>query len=294
MSQGISFAFHGKTVLVTGGSRGLGKAISLAFGQAGATVLVASRKLSACEEVADEIRAKGGKAHSFSANVSTWSGVEQLLDDVWTKVPFIDVLINNAGGGPIAPTSADATEAIFDKTIGLNLKGPFRLSALVGEKMLAGGGGSIINISSSGAQKPRPWYGIYAAAKAGLNAITVAHAFEFGPTVRVNTISPGPFRTDLLGANAAPELHRSLPPQRVADPQEDRDGGTVSRERCRKFYDRRASSRGWRNGSQLASHLSTQPIIVRIENGSTQQASLRTPSAATGAGILVEGGLAHQ
>jgi NAD(P)-dependent dehydrogenase (short-subunit alcohol dehydrogenase family) len=109
----------------------------------------------------------------------------------------VDVLVNNAGMSPVAPSSAETSEELFDKVIGVNFKGPFRLSAVIGQRMYDSGGGSIINVSSSGALFPAPRFGPYAGAKAALNALTTVFAREFAPRVRVNTLSAGPFLTDI-------------------------------------------------------------------------------------------------
>ena len=99
---------------------------------------------------------------------------------------------------PVAPSSVETTEALFDKVVDVNLKGPFRLTALVGSRMAAAGGGSIINVSSVGAQRPSPWIAPYAAAKADLNAMSTALSQEWSRSgVRVNVLSQGPFLTDV-------------------------------------------------------------------------------------------------
>jgi NAD(P)-dependent dehydrogenase (short-subunit alcohol dehydrogenase family) len=117
---------------------------------------------------------------------------------------------------PLAPSSAETSEELFDKVVGVNFKGPFRLTAVIGQRMAAGDGGSIINVSSSGAIMPQPLFGPYSGAKAGLNALTHVFAREFGPTVRVNTISAGPFLTDI--ADAWPEEARQISRSAVGRP----------------------------------------------------------------------------
>jgi NAD(P)-dependent dehydrogenase (short-subunit alcohol dehydrogenase family) len=131
------------------------------------------------------------------------------------------VLINNAGKSPTYPSVADVTEQMWDSVLNLNLRGPFRLATLAGLRMVEAGHGSIINISSSGALRPDPSFAPYAAAKAGLNNITESLAKAFGPTVRVNCISSGPFHTDATAG--WPEETKSLPNfalQRMGDPPE--------------------------------------------------------------------------
>ena len=187
----------GKVALVTGGSRGLGYEMVMAFARHGADVIIVSRKLDACREVAAEVEALGRRALPVASHVGRWDELPSLVDAAYDAFGRVDVLVNNAGIAPIAPSSSEITEDLFDKTVGVNFKGPFRLSALIGDRMVAAGGGSIINISSMAAVKPSRTYPIYAGAKAALNIMTQAHAFEFGPTVRVNAIMCGPFWTDI-------------------------------------------------------------------------------------------------
>lgn len=200
------FDFTGKVVLVTGGSRGMGREMVLAFAARGADVVIASRKLDNCQAVAREVEAMGRRALAVGCNVGNWSEVEALAEAAYAAFGTVDVLINNAGLSPVAPSSVETSEALFDKVVGLNFKGPFRLTALVGSRMAAGQGGSIINVSSIGAIRPRPEIIPYAGAKAALNAMTRGFAFEFAPKVRVNSISPGRFLTDI--AKAWTEEHR--------------------------------------------------------------------------------------
>ncbi|MFT5032726.1 MAG: NAD(P)-dependent dehydrogenase (short-subunit alcohol dehydrogenase family) [Bacteroidia bacterium] len=200
----------GKVVLITGGSRGLGRAMALAFAEQGADIIVASRKLENCQAVAAEVEALGRQALAYACHVGHWHELEGLVDAAYARFGRVDVLINNAGMSPVVPTSLETSEALFDKVVGLNFKAPFRLMALVGSRMVAAGGGSIINISSSGALRPRPQFAPYAASKAALNTLTEAFAQEFAPTVRVNTISPGTFRTDIAKAWPA-DLEAKVP-----------------------------------------------------------------------------------
>ncbi len=194
------FDMTGKVVLVTGGSRGLGYEMAKAFARQGADLIIASRKVETCEEVAGEIRAMGRRALAVGAHVGQWDALPALVEQSYDTFGKVDVLVNNAGIAPTAPRSADITEELFDKTVGVNFKGPFRLSALVGERMVQGGSGSIINVSSTAAVSPGPAYPVYAGAKSALNIMTRCHAFEFGPKVRVNAIMCGPFWTDIAKA----------------------------------------------------------------------------------------------
>jgi NAD(P)-dependent dehydrogenase (short-subunit alcohol dehydrogenase family) len=219
------FDLTGKVALVTGGSRGLGREMCLGFAAAGATVAVASRKLDACVALAEEITASTGmKATGFACNVARWEDCDRLVDEVYAAFGTVDVLVNNAGSSPLYPSLAEVGEDLFDRVIGLNLKGPFRLAALIGTRMEASGGGSIINVSSVGAVVPDPASLPYCAAKAGLNTLTVGLARAFGPTVRVNGIMPGMFLTDISKAwdpdTFADRASRMIPQQRGGEPHE--------------------------------------------------------------------------
>lgn len=190
----------GKVVLVTGGSRGLGRAMALGFAEAGANVAVASRKIASCQQTVAEIEKHGVKGFAQACHVGNWGQVTALADAVLSEFGRIDVLINNAGMSPHYDRPADISEELYDKVLDVNLKGPFRLCAYIGERMIADGGGSIINISSIAAIRPRKDIITYAAAKAGINAMTEGMANALGPTVRVNCIMPGPFLTDISKA----------------------------------------------------------------------------------------------
>jgi NAD(P)-dependent dehydrogenase (short-subunit alcohol dehydrogenase family) len=195
------FDLTGRVALVTGGSRGLGREMALGFAAAGADVVVASRDGAACEAFAAEVTASTGRrALGIGAHVGRWSALDELVDRVYDEFGRIDVLVNNAGMSPLYDDVATVSEELFDKVLAVNLKGPFRLTALVGTRMASGDGGSIINISSMGAVRPRPAILPYAAAKAGLNALTVGFAHTFGPSVRVNAIMAGTFLTDVSKA----------------------------------------------------------------------------------------------
>ncbi|HWA61953.1 MAG TPA: SDR family NAD(P)-dependent oxidoreductase [Caulobacteraceae bacterium] len=191
------FDLSGKTALVTGGSRGLGREMALAFAEAGADVAIVSRKLDACEIVADEVRRRGRKAFAYACHLGRWDAIEPLADAVYDALGKVDILVNNAGMSPLYPSLDQVSEDAFDKVIALNFKGPFRLSALVGKRMHEGAGGSIINISSIASLEASPYALPYAGAKAALNAITLGFAAGYAPNVRVNCIAVGPFGTDI-------------------------------------------------------------------------------------------------
>jgi NAD(P)-dependent dehydrogenase (short-subunit alcohol dehydrogenase family) len=183
------FDLSGKVALITGGSRGLGS-----------QMIITSRKAENCKKVAAEVEAMGRRALAYGCNVARWQELDGLVEAAYAAFGKVDILVNNAGSSPLAPSSLETSEELFDRILALNFKGPFRLSALVGSRMAAGEGGCIINVSSAGALRPRPEIAPYAGAKAAINALTIAMAFEYGPKVRVNTISPGRFLTDVSKA----------------------------------------------------------------------------------------------
>lgn len=215
----------GKVALVTGGSRGLGRHIAGAFSAAGATVVVASRKLDACEEAAREITDQTGQpAVGLACHVGRWRDCDRLADTVLSQFGQVDVLVNNAGSSPQYEALHDVTEALFDKVLAVNLRGAFRLSARLGPEMVRAGGGSIINISSIAAERPSPTELPYAAAKAGLDALTTGFAKAYAPTVRVNSIVPGMFATDISAAwDPETVMHvtrTQIPLGRIGEPSE--------------------------------------------------------------------------
>jgi NAD(P)-dependent dehydrogenase (short-subunit alcohol dehydrogenase family) len=129
--------------------------------------------------------------------MARWDQVDALAGAAYDRFGRVDVLVNNAGMSPVYPDPASVSEQLWDKVLGVNLKGPFRLTAIVAARMAEGDGGSVVNISSIGAIRVSGDVLPYGAAKAGLNALTVGFADAFGPQVRVNCIMPGPFLTDI-------------------------------------------------------------------------------------------------
>lgn len=195
-----TFDLTGKVALVTGGSRGLGLAIARGLSQAGASVAIASRKLENCRVVAEELTAAGQKASAHAFDAGRWDDCDRLFAEVTDRWGGADILVNNAGKSPLAPSSLETSQELFDKVIAVNLRSTFRLSALFGAQMQSRNGGAIVNISSTGSLRPDPNFAPYAAAKAGVNVLTETFAMEFGPKVRVNTVMPGPFHTDATQA----------------------------------------------------------------------------------------------
>jgi NAD(P)-dependent dehydrogenase (short-subunit alcohol dehydrogenase family) len=206
------FDLTGKIALITGGSRGLGLEMVRAFSRRGADIVVASRKIEACEAAAREVRAFGRRALAVGVHAGRWSEIDRLIEVACAEFGRIDILVNNAGMSPSTP-SHEVSEALFDSVLNLNFKGPFRLASQVAKRMYDGEGGVIINISSSGALTPLPGAVAYSGAKAALNAMTVSLAREYGPKVRVNSLSAGPFLTDISKAwpdQARERAHNSL------------------------------------------------------------------------------------
>ena len=199
------FDLTGKVALVTGGSRGLGREMVLAFARAGADVVIASRKLDNCKALAEEVEATGRRALPVACHVGHWEECDELADRAYGYFGTVDILVNNAGMSPLAPSSAETSQELFDKVIGVNFKGPFRLCALIGQRMYDADGGSIINVSSSGALFPSPRFGPYAGAKAALNALTRMLAAELrSERFLVNAVCPGWVATDMGGAGGRP------------------------------------------------------------------------------------------
>jgi len=224
ISMSDLFDLTGKVALITGGSRGLGRSMALGFAAAGADIVIASRNQASCEAAAAEVEALGQKALAYACHVGHWDELQGLADAAYERFGRVDVLVNNAGMSPLYPSLDQVTEELFDKIVGVNLKGPFRLSALVAKRMMDGDGGSIINVSSTAAVNPSPGSEPYGAAKAGVESLTKSMAAAYGPKVRVNCIEAGPFLTDISKAwdleQFAERAKTAIPLQRGGQPEE--------------------------------------------------------------------------
>ena len=186
----------GKVAVVTGGSRGIGRAVAEGFALAGADVVIASRKLENCETAAKEIEADTGRrALPVGCHVGRWEDADVLLERVYDAFGRCDVLVNNAGMSPVYDHLPSVTQELYDKVHAVNARGPFRLSALFGTRMAEGEGGSIINVTTAGTLRPDANDLPYAMAKAGLNALTLGLAGAWAPKVRANLVMPGAFDT---------------------------------------------------------------------------------------------------
>jgi NAD(P)-dependent dehydrogenase (short-subunit alcohol dehydrogenase family) len=216
------FDLTGKVAVVTGGSRGIGRAVAEGLATAGADVVVASRKVEACERAAAEIAAATGRrALGVGCHVGRWEDCDRLVETVFDELGRCDVLVNNAGMSPLYDDLTAVTEELYDKTHAVNARGPFRLSVLIGARMAAGDGGSIINVTTAGSLRPGTDDLPYAMAKAGLNAMTLGLAGAWAPKVRVNLVLPGAFDTDITkawGEDVKETAGRLNPMQRIGRP----------------------------------------------------------------------------
>jgi NAD(P)-dependent dehydrogenase (short-subunit alcohol dehydrogenase family) len=194
----MSNRFKDKVVIVTGGSRGLGRAMSLGFAAEGAKVVVASRKIDSCEEVVALIEKAGGEAVAQAAHMGRIEDLDGLVEAAYARFGRVDILVNNAGinvaFGPLTDVSADA----FDKMVDVNLRGPWYLASRLAPRMGEHGGGCVINVLSVAALATPAYSGIYAATKAGLKALTEVMAQEWAElNIRVNALAPGSYHSDL-------------------------------------------------------------------------------------------------
>jgi NAD(P)-dependent dehydrogenase (short-subunit alcohol dehydrogenase family) len=218
------FDLTGKVAVVTGGSRGIGRAVAEGLAAAGADVVIASRKADACERAATEIASvTGRRAVGIGCHVGRWADCDHLVDAVYAEFGRCDVLVNNAGMSPLYNGLTSVTEELYDKTHAVNARGPFRLSVLFGARMADAHGGSIINVSTAGSLRPGTDDLPYAMAKAGLNALTLGLAGAWAPKVRANVVLPGPFDTDIAkawGEDAKAAVGRLNPMQRMGVPED--------------------------------------------------------------------------
>ena len=221
----MNFSLEGKVALVTGGSRGIGKAAALGLARAGADVVVASRKLPDLEEVAEEIRGLGRKSLAVEAHVARIEQISSLVSKVKEEFGRIDILVNNAGTNPTMDQALDIEERAWDSIMNLNLKGLFFLSQAVARVMKEQGGGKIINIASAAGITP-DILPVYSISKAGVIMASKVMAQQWAQyNIRVNTVAPGLTKTQFSQALwSNPDILQAAmgrtPMQRIAEPEE--------------------------------------------------------------------------
>ena len=220
-------AYHdltGRTALVTGASRGIGRAIALGLAGAGMAVAAVARDRDRLDAVAAEIMAAGGECLSVAADVAEVAAVESWVGDVWEWRGGVRTLVNVAGttnrSGPL-----DVTPEEWDRVFAVNVTGLFFVTQAVGRRMLAGDGGTVVNVASLSAVVSDGAQAAYSASKAAVVQMTSVLADQWAPTVRLNTLSPGWVRTDMTAAYLAREenvanVQAATPLGRVADPEE--------------------------------------------------------------------------
>lgn len=219
------FDLSGRVAVVTGGSRGLGRAIARGYARAGAKVVVASRKTERCDEVAAEIEADGGEALAVPTHVGRPEELDRLVGTTLDRFGGISILVNNAAN-PLGGTLEEMTELAFEKSFNTNVRGPVLLANRALEALASSGHGVIVNMITAGAFQPGPGLGLYCAGKAALWSFTRVMAKEFADRgVRVNALAPGPFRTDMMAPTyEVPGLERQIVAstllQRIAEPDE--------------------------------------------------------------------------
>lgn len=220
------FSLKDKVALVTGGSRGIGKAIALGFAEAGADVVVSSRKLEDLEKVAKEIGEKGRKSLALACHIGRKEEIEEMVERVVKEFGRIDILVNNAATNPVFGPILNVEERAWDKIMEVNLKGYFLISLAVGKVMMKQKGGNIINLASTAGMKPSPMLGAYSISKAGVIMLTKVLATEWAVfNIRVNAIAPGLVETKFSKAlwsnpEILKEALRDVPLGRVAQPEE--------------------------------------------------------------------------
>jgi NAD(P)-dependent dehydrogenase (short-subunit alcohol dehydrogenase family) len=191
---------RGKVVVVTGASRGIGREIALGFARAGADLVLASRKAPALEPVAAEVRALGVRAEVVPTHVGKADEARRLIETTVERFSRIDVLVNNAATNPVFGPTVTADEVVWDKIFEVNVRGPFVLCRAASEKMIAQGGGAIVNVASVAGLRPMMGLGIYGVSKAALIHLTRTLARELAPSVRVNAVAPGLVETSFSRA----------------------------------------------------------------------------------------------
>lgn len=215
----------GKVALVNGASRGIGEAIARGLAARGAHVVLGSRRQEGVQEVADSIVGAGGQATARACHAGRLEDIHALFDFIGSKFERLDILINNAATNPFYGPAADLTPEAFDKTVEVNLKGPYFMMSAAVPLMIDSGGGSIVNVASVVALNPMAGQGVYSMTKAGLVSLTKSFAKEYGQQgIRVNAILPGVVKTRLAAAlTEDPKVQKwisRLPVPRAGQPED--------------------------------------------------------------------------
>jgi NAD(P)-dependent dehydrogenase (short-subunit alcohol dehydrogenase family) len=220
------FSLQGKVALITGGSRGIGRAIALRFAHSGAAIVVSSRKLANVEPVAEEITALGGQALAIEAHVGETPAIEQLVQRTLATWGQIDILVNNAATNPHFGPLLTADEGQWDKILDTNVKGIFRVCRAVVPHLQKQGGGKIINLASTAGLQPSPAMGVYGISKAAVIMLTKVLALELGHArIQVNAIAPGIIKTRFSQVlwqtpQIADPVLKTLPLGRFGEPED--------------------------------------------------------------------------
>ncbi len=217
----------GKVALIAGASRGIGEETAMAFAEQGAMVIVTSRKLEACSEVAEKIVAAGGKARAMKLHLGELSDHEEVISSIEQEEGRLDILVNNGATNPhFGPATETPVEA-WDKTVEVNLRGPYYLTVKAAPLMKKSGGGSVVNVASVNGIQPGFGQGVYSMTKAALISMTQVFAQELGDqNIRVNALAPGLTQTKIASALMANEeatksmVERNFSLKRVGQPQD--------------------------------------------------------------------------
>lgn len=221
----VSFELNDKVALITGASRGIGEAIAMTLAAHGAHCILVSRKIEGLEAVKEKIVAAGGRAEAFACHLGDLEQIQSLCDHVAGTYKRLDILVNNAAVNPYLGLMTGASPGVFDKTVEVNLKGPFFLIQKA-VPLMERNGGSIINVASVGGISPGMFQGIYSITKAGVIAMTKAYAKELAPMkIRVNALLPGLTETRFSAALIEnKEIYKTalqrIPMKRHAQPDE--------------------------------------------------------------------------
>jgi NAD(P)-dependent dehydrogenase (short-subunit alcohol dehydrogenase family) len=220
------FDLSGKVALITGASRGIGEAIAIAYAQAGARVVLASRKQTDLDGVAQRIREAGGEALPLAVHTGDPTAVTAMVEKAVSTFGGIDIIVNNAATNPHFGPILTAEDSHWDKILDVNLKGYFRVVKACVETMKARGGGKVINMASVAGLEPQPMMGIYSISKAAVLMLTKVLSVELAQfNIQVNAIAPGFVKTKFSSALwQNPQINQAvlntIPQKRMAEPQE--------------------------------------------------------------------------